>query len=1027
MAVGLEYAVKLGLDKARQELAQFEAEVSKSMGRAFGKPSGGAGAPLKGMKAAVKSDMESLELIASQSARKLETVFSKALSNPQIKTAATELKRTIGSAIMGSISSGESSAKIREMISRHLYEGKKQVETLVKSVPATPGPVDTAALLRSGTRGLDDPLKKLTDPVLLQTMTAARAKAEKDISEIVSNASGRNKATVKNEIEAIRAAYLQQADAAVAAQRTIRQQNELTEKQQKRARRIESSADRFVSFVSRANEMDVEKLKHGDAKATAANALRKFESDIAQIKARSGDMSVADAQMELQLAQRRYNLEMRSAKQTDADIERANAAKNARMGQVNFRLFMVQQGVEDYQAAGIRGAANNIAAIASTLPGPTGQIALVALMGYSALKMSGALDELGAATERTAKKLKDNYLDAVKEAGAAHLEATGNMKNARGIFGGEEDWKATDAQIIITQRHLDEALAEYNAKKRAFEDVGKGLLSKYAGGSEEAAQEGIDESKKSLDELYKQRKKIEAQKRFEIISKEALGDMDAFNAATNNVRDSIRTIFDEPPDEAAKIKDRFAKFLAEAEAFKAKRQAVLEGQIAAFQEDPDQVAADRNIRDFLRTFKKEELEFQKKIAEEAAKAKKEFEDATKHIKENSKYMEKTKDAAGKLTSDLESQIESQKRLIEQDRERVVLLQRQRQEARYALADRAYGSRTQITSLAYSERGAEIQRQAAAAMRQNQAAQEAFNRNGPQHLQAEGNAWFQARGEAIQRRLEWLQERNTQLERDSQRVLADQQERELSARAARAGQAAQGAGQRGNLAEQNHFLEQQIGLLRQLEDFQRGRIGQGSVQEAMELYRRAGGTGGAIDRVQAQQAALAQRQLRNDENALNNFNTLLEQATRWKEQLANIRGVSDAEVQQAKALRSEIEAAARAKAVMMGAQEREHNQFGLAPIQPRAAGGPVVAGQPYWVGEQGPELIFPAMNGNVMNAGASQQYARALASTLVTSSVATNYNTNTANKVTVVAAPQQGLGTVMNQALQRQKLSSIRRG
>ena len=42
-----------------------------------------------------------------------------------------------------------------------------------------------------------------------------------------------------------------------------------------------------------------------------------------------------------------------------------------------------------------------------------------------------------------------------------------------------------------------------------------------------------------------------------------------------------------------------------------------------------------------------------------------------------------------------------------------------------------------------------------------------------------------------------------------------------------------------------------------------------------------------------------------------------------------------------------------------------------PVQARATGGPVTAGQPYLVGEQGPELIYPQSNGVVMDAPTSQ--------------------------------------------------------
>ena len=49
------------------------------------------------------------------------------------------------------------------------------------------------------------------------------------------------------------------------------------------------------------------------------------------------------------------------------------------------------------------------------------------------------------------------------------------------------------------------------------------------------------------------------------------------------------------------------------------------------------------------------------------------------------------------------------------------------------------------------------------------------------------------------------------------------------------------------------------------------------------------------------------------------------------------------------------------------------------LKPRAMGGPVNAGQPYLVGEQGPELVVPAASGNVISSDAFADATRALAS------------------------------------------------
>ena len=51
----------------------------------------------------------------------------------------------------------------------------------------------------------------------------------------------------------------------------------------------------------------------------------------------------------------------------------------------------------------------------------------------------------------------------------------------------------------------------------------------------------------------------------------------------------------------------------------------------------------------------------------------------------------------------------------------------------------------------------------------------------------------------------------------------------------------------------------------------------------------------------------------------------------------------------------------------------------ATIQKKAQGGPVSQGQPYIVGEKGPEIIIPRSDGDVLTNDDSQIYAMLLAS------------------------------------------------
>src|SRR5690606_17825813 len=62
---------------------------------------------------------------------------------------------------------------------------------------------------------------------------------------------------------------------------------------------------------------------------------------------------------------------------------RARAENITRMNKINMAIFQTQQTIEDFQYAGLRGASNNLALMASMLEGPTGIAAMVGLVGLS--------------------------------------------------------------------------------------------------------------------------------------------------------------------------------------------------------------------------------------------------------------------------------------------------------------------------------------------------------------------------------------------------------------------------------------------------------------------------------------------------------------------------------------------------------------------------------------------------------------------------------------------------------------------
>ena len=73
-----------------------------------------------------------------------------------------------------------------------------------------------------------------------------------------------------------------------------------------------------------------------------------------------------------------------------------------------------------------------------------------------------------------------------------------------------------------------------------------------------------------------------------------------------------------------------------------------------------------------------------------------------------------------------------------------------------------------------------------------------------------------------------------------------------------------------------------------------------------------------------------------------------------------------------------------KLIKSGKIKKKESWFGqftadtLSKPIPMAEGGPIEAGQPYLVGEQGPEIIIPSSDGDVLSNDDSQIYAMLLA-------------------------------------------------
>lgn len=112
--------------------------------------------------------------------------------------------------------------------------------------------------------------------------------------------------------------------------------------------------------------------------------------------------------------------------------------KGSGFGQGSFQLFQVQQAVEDFNFAGIRGAANNLSVLAASIGGPAGTAALVALLGGNLLVTSGMFDRFGESAKKAAKEAKRAVAfggELAKVAAGIRIRKAGQGPGVAGAFG----------------------------------------------------------------------------------------------------------------------------------------------------------------------------------------------------------------------------------------------------------------------------------------------------------------------------------------------------------------------------------------------------------------------------------------------------------------------------------------------------------------------------------------------------------------------------------------------------------------
>src|SRR5690606_32869255 len=107
--------------------------------------------------------------------------------------------------------------------------------------------------------------------------------------------------------------------------------------------------------------------------------------------------------------------------------------------QVNL-MFNLQQAIEDFSYAGMRGASNNLATMAAAMGGPAGIGAMAALAAYNIYQLGDAMGWFGQKTEAASERIK-NQISHLRELREAERQRN---QDFRGLSSGEAGTQLRD-------------------------------------------------------------------------------------------------------------------------------------------------------------------------------------------------------------------------------------------------------------------------------------------------------------------------------------------------------------------------------------------------------------------------------------------------------------------------------------------------------------------------------------------------------------------------------------------------------
>ncbi len=252
-----------------------------------------------------------------------------------------------------------------------------------------------------------------------QTSLEHRKKYLADLEAITSTADKRTTERTKHMISALETEYRKNT-ANVIEQHKIEktQEDKLLKDKEDRRKKNEDAVRRHNQSIEQMRKDSLGRVERSEIQAGASHiqARRRYMQRLEDIIQTSNQRSLEDTREMIRLIEAEYakinRMELAGARTGRGYTDISDRTRNMSR-QVNV-MFNVQQAIEDFSFAGMRGASNNLAAMAATLGGPAGIIAMLGLAGYSLYNIGKDMKWFGDKVEETTKSIA-NQIQTLKE------------------------------------------------------------------------------------------------------------------------------------------------------------------------------------------------------------------------------------------------------------------------------------------------------------------------------------------------------------------------------------------------------------------------------------------------------------------------------------------------------------------------------------------------------------------------------------------------------------------------------------